>query len=62
VGGPEGATYIWTRDEIASVPGADGAGKFFAVHGLTPLPEADAPIGAPVTGAPSLRSPAAAGS
>jgi uncharacterized protein YyaL (SSP411 family) len=51
VGGAEGATYIWTRDEIVSALGADAAAKFFAVYGLTPLPDAGVPTGAPVTNA-----------
>jgi uncharacterized protein YyaL (SSP411 family) len=49
VGGAEGATYLWTREEIVSVLGPDEAEKFFAVYTLTPLPDADVPTGAPVT-------------
>ncbi len=38
IGGKEGETYLWTRDEIATMLGAADADRFFALYGLTPLP------------------------
>ena len=35
VNGEEGASYVWTREEIAAVLGADEAKRFFQVYDLT---------------------------
>ncbi len=37
VAGEEGASYLWTAEEIAAVLGEAGARRFFAVHQLTRL-------------------------
>ncbi len=39
-GGIEGASYVWTRNEIESVLGAGPGRRFFALYDLVPMPEA----------------------
>ncbi len=39
VDGREGASYVWTRSEIESILGKQGAARFFQVYALTPLPQ-----------------------
>ncbi|MEK7737261.1 MAG: thioredoxin domain-containing protein [Pseudomonadota bacterium] len=41
--GVEGASYLWTREQIESVLGAADARRFFTLYALTPMP--DAPVG-----------------
>lgn len=41
--GVEGAGYLWTRGEIASILGAKKAERFLSVYGLTPLPRSNVP-------------------
>ena len=38
VNGEEGASYLWTREEIISLLGPDVAKTFFNVYALTPMP------------------------
>jgi uncharacterized protein YyaL (SSP411 family) len=38
VDGKEGASYVWSRAEVAGVLGGEQAEKFLAVYELTPLP------------------------
>src|SRR5262249_3656954 len=38
VQGEEGVSYVWTRQEISAVLGADAATRFWAAYTLTPLP------------------------
>jgi uncharacterized protein len=38
VNGEEGASYVWTREEVAAVLGTDAAKRFFQVYDLTPMP------------------------
>src|SRR6266852_3643741 len=35
----EGASYVWTREEISAVLGAEAAARFWAAYTLTPLPQ-----------------------
>ncbi len=39
VDGEEGASYVWSRDEIERVLGRERAEAFFAVYRLAPMPE-----------------------
>ncbi len=36
--GEEGASYLWTREEITSILGAEAARQFFRLYTLTPMP------------------------
>jgi uncharacterized protein YyaL (SSP411 family) len=36
--GVEGASYVWTREQIESVLGKDDAAKFFQIYQLAPMP------------------------
>lgn len=38
VKGKEGASYVWTRSEIVSIPRGRSAERFFDVFALTPMP------------------------
>jgi uncharacterized protein YyaL (SSP411 family) len=46
VNGAEGASYLWTKDEIVALLGAKPAQKFLTVYTLSPLPTGDVPTGA----------------
>jgi uncharacterized protein YyaL (SSP411 family) len=39
VGGEEGASYVWSRDEVERVLGKERAEAFLAVYRLAPMPE-----------------------
>ncbi|MBI3524153.1 MAG: DUF255 domain-containing protein, partial [Betaproteobacteria bacterium] len=51
VNGVEGASYLWTREQIKSILGAADAQRFFALYTLTPMPEAPAGQQQPAGGA-----------
>jgi uncharacterized protein len=46
VNGAEGASYQWTRDDIAAVLGEGRAKEFLAVYTLAPMPRSGVPTGA----------------
>lgn len=39
VNGIEGASYLWTREQIETVLGKSDAGRFMKIYTLTPMPE-----------------------
>src|SRR5260370_13750057 len=43
VNGVEGEGYLWTRGEIVSLLGEQGATRFLNVYSLTPVPRLDVP-------------------
>ena len=46
VNGAEGASYLWTSDDMVGLLGEEPAKRFLAVYALTPIPKPGGPTGA----------------
>ncbi len=55
VSGEEGASYVWTREEIAAVLGPEELRRFFTVYELTPMPRLGGGLPASAAGSGVLR-------